>query len=596
MKKNVIVILVDSIFSDCIGNRRTEESSTPFIDSLIPNCLFADNVYSYGPHTDAASKGLYCGNRSLDDYGYFFGMNSSNYNIHRLFKDNGYETYAMYYPYYFIGPKSSQYIDNIIFTSGFIWSSVWFGKYEYYADILKSRSLTKVEYKIIEKLTDLLFELWMDFYLTIDINPESERIIKPLKDGTDGKAALILEFEKYKKNKEKYILDLLKCGYDHPLSRINDYNTDLFVDKSFLKKIYSDHKDFFRMLSRVNFSRNIRNNKLRVLRGLKELFTQGVKNSEIVRWLMCLYAPAQIKSRSLKTRWMFEPSFLNQINVMFDQLDKRTSDDRPFFFSMHTEDAHQNISFFTYDLNDDSVINEELNYLKPLISNCGKEYKGNLTYQLSLCYIDLCVKRVFERLQERNLLDKTSIILAVDHGSSFTGFPVRDYVVNNFHVENYKTPFMVWNPDSSFNGYYGGKYSADMLLPTICKCLDFPIPEDISKTTIIDMPNGKPYIITEYMGCGCPDMISREVWMSIRDEHYCIGYKSRIDKEFNIDSPYCIYDLLNDVNEYTNLAGTEFENKEDVIYLKNEIKVRFEEIQSQTDSILSDLDGLRVTL
>ena len=589
--KNAIVILVDSVFSDCISTKRTKESTTPFIDSLVDHSLFADSVYSFGPHTDAASKGLYCGNHSLDDYGYYFGMNSSPYNIHRVFKENGYETYAYYYPYYFIGPKTNRYIDHIVYTSGMIWPAIWFGKYEYYAEQLKNRELTTRELEILEKFTDFLFDVWRSFYTNLEQMPDASLIINPIKEKKDnsGKTTLEEEYKKYLLGKRTYILDLLNKGLAHPFSLINDYNPDNYIDVAFLKYIYSKHRHFFNKLIKANIISNLRNNELPLSSGLGELLHKGVKQSTLTRWLLCLFAPISVKNRSLKPKWQFEPSFNNQITTMFKQIDERNQTEKPFFFSIHTEDAHQNISFLSFDMDDKALIADELDYLKPLVEGCGKDYKGNLTYQLALRYVDLGIKRIFEGLKNRDLLKDTSIVLMADHGSSFTGFPSRDVVVNNFHVENYKTPFLIWNYESQmFNGYYSNKYSADMVLPTICKSFGFEIPAEICQSTIMDNPHGKPYIITEYMGRGCPDMISREVWISLRNDKYCIAYKSRIDEPFDIEHPYCIYDLKNDVNEKRNLADTYEKENDEIKKLMILIKHRFDEIQQSTNNLLEN--------
>ena len=44
MKKNVIVLLIDSLTSNCIGNGRTKESTTPFLNTLLTNNIYAPNT------------------------------------------------------------------------------------------------------------------------------------------------------------------------------------------------------------------------------------------------------------------------------------------------------------------------------------------------------------------------------------------------------------------------------------------------------------------------------------------------------------------------------------------------------------------------
>ena len=73
MKNNVICILVDSVIADYFGKTRCFESPTPFIDSLRSEGLVANNMYSHGPYTDAATKSLYTGRNCLDDFAFISG-------------------------------------------------------------------------------------------------------------------------------------------------------------------------------------------------------------------------------------------------------------------------------------------------------------------------------------------------------------------------------------------------------------------------------------------------------------------------------------------------------------------------------------------
>ena len=81
---------------ECIGKGKTKESSTPFLDSLLDNSIYAPNVYSYGPYTDAATKGLWCSMPTLSDYGYYFSINGSNINPYKKFQVVLFHPYPFY--------------------------------------------------------------------------------------------------------------------------------------------------------------------------------------------------------------------------------------------------------------------------------------------------------------------------------------------------------------------------------------------------------------------------------------------------------------------------------------------------------------------
>ncbi len=588
---NVIFILVDSVFSECIGTRRTKLSSTPFIDKLITEGVFAPSVYSYGPYTDAATRGLYCGNRTLDDYGYFFGLNSSSENHFKTFKDNNYETIGLYYPYYLIGSKIEQNIDHSIFIGGFVYKSEWGGKFNYYADKKKTESLSEQEYLLLEKHVDLMFDCWFNFYRILDSDPQSGSIVNGLADDNEKKQCrdkLAGEYAHYLKNKTEYIDGILSAGLNHSLSEVDEYNYDNAIDTQFLhEKVYGENKKFFSKLAKVEFTRNLKNNKINFIHALKA-------KRCLANWVLTLGASKYSRYLSGKPGWQYSASMYKQVNAAVDAIKSRSDKQKPFYLSLHTEEPHNYIAFFSYDVQDERVIKEELDYLEPLVNECGKEFSGSLTYQLSLRYVDLNIQRLFEKLQQIGELEKTTILITADHGSSYTFNPIRDVVVNNFYKESYKTPLLIWKKNmGQEKGVYNGLYSAEDTLPTLLKIANLNVPEQYKGLPIISNKRGRDYVITEYMGPGVPDMITRAVWISIRNKHYMIAFKNPINKEFNLK--YCVeaYDLLKDEKELNNINESMDFSDEEVSNLIEAVKCRFKEIQENTSAYLQALHDKR---
>ena len=87
----------------------------------------------------------------------------------------------------------------------------------------------------------------------------------------------------------------------------------------------------------------------------------------------------------------------------------------------------------------------------------------------------------------------------------------------------------------------------------------------------------KPYVMTEYMGPGCPDMSSRQMWMSIRDKNYVVAYKVGIYEEFEDGEIAECYDLQKDKNAYYNISNDI--DRAVISYLLIPLKKRFEEIK-----------------
>lgn len=584
---NVITILIDSVFSECLGKGRSAVSATPFIDKMIEEGIFAPNVYSYGPYTDAATKGLYSGQPSLRDYGYYYGLNSTEYYHFRTFKENGYETYAFYYPYYLIGSKVRRFIDNTVYSGGFDLPAVWLGKYGYYADRRKKQGLSSSEYKILVNYTDLLFDCWLNFYKTIESDPRSACIINETqKSPAIGHAVLNDEFEKYQQDKESYINDLLDKGFNHPFAQINDFVYDNAINGKFLKKeVYKRHRKFYKKLDRKEFWLNIKNNSFKIRRCLTN--KTYLKNT-----ILCLFSGLYSRKISVRPKWELVSSMQKKLDAVFDILEKRGQGDKPFYISLHTEEPHNNITYFSYDINNQKLIDEEFAYMEPLLDECGKDFKGNLLYLLSLRYVDLCLKRLIDKLKELNLLGNTTIALIADHGTSYFYDPVRDTVVNNFHNENYKTPLVVWNYNNKQlkAGTYKGLYSAEDVQKTICKAADLKtMPSQYKGYVVPELSHGRDFVITEYMGPGCPDMLSREVWMTGRNKKYCIAYKNHILEPFNEYTPVEIYDLEKDPKEMHNLAKKLSVKEEEILKLAKAVHNRFDEIKKETDEFVAQL-------
>lgn len=601
MKSNVITILIDSVYSGCTGTQKTKTSSTPFIDSMLEHSFYAPNLYSYGPYTDAATKGLYCANRTLDDYGYFFGINSSETNHFKIFKELGYETFGFYYPYYLIGSRVEQFIDHSIYTTGFKYISVWNGKFEYYAKVKKQRALSDIEYALLMKCTDLVFDCWILFYSNIRQQRLSDSIIKDIFNvdlqGT-GEKRLLEEFAVFNEDKKKYIDGVLDLGMQHPLAKINEYDFGRKEDLDFVAKIYDAFPEFFTKAKRKNKISNIKNNPINIGKVCRKTIT-AIKNRDkselryMTNYGMLLFETELMQKRSVKPQWQDLASLNKQIDVMLKCLDERSDKNKPFYVSLHALEPHHNISFFSFDSFDMKQIGEELEYLEPLLTGCGGDFRGSLIYQLSLRYVDFCIKKLVDALIERGIADDTTIMLVSDHGTSYSFDPVRTHVVNTFHKENYNVPLMIYNPKSPAKQNVGFAMSADVY-PTLIDFIGSKKLNSLYGQSLLTPEKKCDYVITEYMGPGVPDMINREIWISVRNERYVIAYKNPINQQFDKNKPFLIYDLKYDKKEL--VRRTKMDKSDEILKMSNMAEKRFEQIQLNTRLFLNRIDELSLGL
>ena len=109
------------------------------------------------------------------------------------------------------------------------------------------------------------------------------------------------------------------------------------------------------------------------------------------------------------------------------------------------DDAHYPESFFSTNYIDLNLLDKEFNHIKEYIKNLPSKFRGSLTSDLSLLYVDSCIEYLFKELNDRKLLDNTAIVITADHGFSYDYNPIRENYVNNVHVENYNTPFIIYD-------------------------------------------------------------------------------------------------------------------------------------------------------
>ena len=605
---NVISILVDSVWSNAISNMRTNCSSTPFIDTLINDGLFAKNVFSFGPYTDAASNALFTGRPTMDDFGYYYSINSSTYNHYRVFKEAGYETYGFYYPYYLLSSKTVKYIDHTIYTSGFWYQAVWGGKLQYYSDIIKHRNLSEDEIRVIIHFMDMLFDVLFTFYQTLETDHDSYMIISRLKVSENkncGYELLCKEFKRYNNNKNEYIIQVLNEGMQHNLAKINEYNPDRNTNREFIKEIYNTNRDFFKELDYINKWANLFHGTFDLTASIHSLrsFTKSFNKNDL-RFISnewrSFSAVSEMKNRSLQPYWQYCASMGKQISTLCELLKRRqeTKESASFYASIHVLEPHNDISFFSYDMDDKAMISEELDYIKPMIHRIGKNFKGNTVYQASLMYVDLCVKRLISFLNQIGLLENTCILLTSDHGTSYTYNPVRNAVVNTFYNENYNIPMLIWSKrlKPELKKKLNGNYSSADIYPTLCDILEIDFKDKFKGISMLQVPKGREYTLIEYMGPGCPDLISKEMWIAVRNNHYILAYKNAIDKPFDHLHPCEVYCLDDDPNQLENKASSkEILTEEWFLTMSSLACRRFEEVQKESLMIRENIENFKVT-
>lgn len=593
---NVITFMLDSVIWDAVGNNRCKISPTPFLDSLKKESVVANKIYSHGPYTNAATRSLYTGRDSLDDFGYFFQLNTAPITDYQLFHECGYETIALAYAFYIIGPELRKHIDTIYYTTGFEFNSEWGGIFNYYYEIFKERDLTPDEWLLLRCRTDLMFKAWIGFYDDIISNPQSSSIIKRQLEGIDlveDRRVLKEQYTLFKEDELAYLKIFLSEGRNHILLQVNKILIDTCISRDFLNRVYRKYHRFFRSVIRNNCRANIISNfpsPKRVWAAFLRRFQHGDREAFIFlqNYFGGLTTMQLMHKRWGTEKWQDMPCVRTQLKFAADEIIRKRDSNKPFYLSIQVEEAHNNLAFFSYDIQDEERINEELEVLQKYVNELGKDFKGNLLYYLSLRYIDYSVEEFCNTLKEKGLWDNTTLLLTADHGSSYTFYPIHNKRVNCFDEECYHISTIIRHP--GFKGAQVDTYqNSKDILPTLAELLGMRQNKYFTGHSMLDDKRPKlPYVISEYMGPGCPDMHStKRMWLRIQDRHYLVGYKVSVSESFEDGELSAVYDLKKDPQAFYNLNYSIDRDK--IQYLLEPLKQRFLAIQEGANHFMAKM-------
>lgn len=594
MKNNAIFFFVDSVTWNSIGTNQAKVSPTPFLDSLKSESITTTNLYSHGPYTDAATHSLFTGRNCLDDFGYFFKLNTAPIHHYKAFHDAGYETYDFNYPFYIIGDDVAKYIDHSIYSNGFIYGSEWGGIYAYYHKIIKERPLDDDEHLLLKARIKVMFEAWKRYLSDALTNPESMMHHKEILKTYNAKAALdilITEEIKFRQNPIEYIDDFIAKGQDHVLVNLDNSGIETYIDYDFIDNyIEKKYGKFIDKVARNNFRANVWKNMpsfKRIFYGLKRYFK--TLDSDNLLFLQN-YLGSLTTIRMMRKRWK-EPGWQNQhtAHTIYQsglQLLKNRKNNKPFYFFFDVEEPHNNIAFFSYDTQDKSVIDEEMTVLQQYVDKLGFDFKGNLLYLLSLRYTDYQIQKFCEELKNMGLWDTTTILVVADHGSSYTFNPIHNRRVNCFDDECYHIPMLIRHPGSKGIEINSYQYSKDVL-PTLMDVLGLEPCKEFKGRSMINETEPRQFVIGEYMGPGCPDMLKRKIWFSVRDKKFLVAYKVGVFENFEEGELAEVFDLTKDPEGFYNINDKV--DRKIIDYLLQPLRERQLEIRKDTIIFLDSL-------
>ena len=584
MKKNILFLVVDSLNNTHIKDSEIE--LMPFFAHLKSIGFSCENMFSEAPYTEAALMNLICGQDVLQDCGYLFRFKNAKKTIFEAMQDKGYHVYTNSYEPQCHPSSVRRGLDDSIYMFGYDPAALWPYRLAHYAELKKQNSLKHEDYEVLIEIISDNLNAWYRWIIEYLHDDYSVGMIKNNAEGYDAnsiKKDLECELEKFNRNQVEYIDLILKEGKNHKLFKIPSFKQNSKIqNRVIVDYTRKRFKPIFKRIRKMDFSLNIRNNH-DIFKGAFTRFFSFIKHPSKLTFKSFL------KASYLSINCLFDTDLYDRLNSNYDsfkdgpsmktQIDyflnwAKTYDlNKPYFSYIHVNDAHNPEVFFSYDSSDSALINFEAEEANKILSAIPKDYKGSLTHDLSLKYIDNCFRYLYEKLETFEMLDNLIVVICADHGFSFSGNPIRDSFITNLYLENYNIPFVVTGA-----GHEGEKiehFTKSKDIPaTICSLVDGIIPKEFTGRNVL-IPYEDDNII-EYCGGGCPDIERRELKLAAFNKDYFVGTLGKVDKPVaNIITE--IYDLSKDPKQMNNLVNSDYD-KQTVDRLLEIIKKRKLEI------------------
>ena len=563
MKKNVIVITIDGCPYEMFIDRPNHKSPAKFLNDLKEKSISSDYAYSQGPYTEAAIMGLFYGHETMNNGGYLTQMLRSKNNILQAVQKD-YKTFVTYQAG-FMHPSllhESQYIYNLNHADP-CFSRFLKSKTDYFYDLYCKGALKESDLYMLNEILEAQFGIMMYYR-----SPEALKNDYGLaynsycfvSDRSEWEKKVLKEYHEYREDRKVYIQKFLNNYYTHFLTTQCSFNNvkmkpEVINQHNWFLETYQKDLDW---MKKQNCKYNIKNNLpplKNTLQNVKYLAKGDIRNG--LSYFAFAYQNLFDVNISKNYR-----SDLNQvctstryyIDNFCDWISNQSDFDKPFFGYLHLDEFHVPLSFITHDTAKKSIVEKEMEAAIKYVEDLTENYRGNVFFDLSLRYIDSQIERLFHYLNEKNLLQDTTIIITADHGIGNFGMEYRYTRTNNFYKETYHIPFIIYNCDKQqkvIDTYIASKDIG----ATILDLCDVEKPESFTGTSIFsDDYEQKEYTMVEYMGSGVPDMTRRPVCFAYRDDNMNLVYKVKLEGEFESGEITELYDLQSDPHEYKNIV------------------------------------------
>lgn len=558
---NGILLIIDSLsYSRC---QQSKIDLLPNLNRRVREGVKCENMYSQAPYTEAATMALYCGQRTLTNHGYMERFNNADKTLTEVFQGAGYDVFFNSLQPQCFPSSLRRGIDYIYYNRGYDVEALWNYRLSYYSEKAEKLGLVPEDYKQIKRILDDNFSDWMKFLKDLILDHESVKMIRDRNRKFDAEAVLRevnSQYDIYIYNKNEYIDQIMKRKDKHPLFHIAYFKQVDYAISSEVEKIYAeDIGSLCKKIRSLNFWENILFNR-DIYTGIFKASISYLKNHDkkefdhrlyIIRnaLIMCnLMKKYGDQCHSLKG----QPSFDSHIKNFLNWIDHRGNQtDKPYFACIHVDDIHFPEMFFTYDTDDKEMLKSEVDAAKTYLGKRKFHSKGTISLDLSLLYADSKCEYLFRELEKRNVMEDTMVFVTADHGFSYSGYPIRNKLINTFYLENFKIPLYIFGKGLKAKKIEKLSSSLD-IPPTICSLMGVIPPASFEGISVFE-PKEEMQMI-EYCGGGCPDINARQLMVAAFDKEYMVASLVRLDENFSERNITEVYNLKEDPEQRKNLV------------------------------------------
>ena len=581
--RNVIFILVDALGADFIGKTDFRNSTTPFFDKLKGRAIFTENMYSLAPYTEAALVATLGGEMTLDHGEYVKAINNCEVVLAEEYKNHGYFTISSFTPYLY-SPSLIRGVDEYGYTRCSVLSSMVRFRLTGMKEKYLSKGFSKYDY---QKCEDVIKAEMLTLKRFMEDLQESNQRVTMLVDKLDDfnyQNTLNLINKELKMINEDSVsyIDEVFCNWEnHSLFKIPNENiknkctiqTREYVETKYMQFIelaQKRHRRFQRRNNTIDFKylfnlcRTEKEKKRFLMRTLREYY-KGYTSSEMEE-RVCASSYGKYKTVvSAKT----------QFDFFGKKIRKLDADGKNYYTYIHLEDFHIPSMYFSYDSDDIALIDREFENIKNYVDNLPSNYAGNLITDLSALYVDSKLSEFVDEMQSE-LKNDVIFVITADHGYSYYNRPRRPIEVNNFYQENFRIPFYLFG-NSIENKRIEGMFSS-MDVPSTVRYYSNIYGENPFKGKVIGVDKSRDVVLNEWLGPGCPDIQTNDIWYAAFDGRYKVSVKVKLNEYVLSSNIVSIFDIHKDGLEKNNLLLS-MKSNQTVISLLNIIKLRHEEIQ-----------------